>query len=95
MKNEELGPISTWALGLLLLIATMIIIRWIVGFVSWSALDSGWAQAIGSVAAIMASFFLFKRQRDHELQEAKDEALRRRFLAVQTVAVSHTAPWTR
>jgi hypothetical protein len=34
----------------------------------------------------MASFFLFKRQRDHELQEAKDEALLRRFLAVQTVA---------
>jgi hypothetical protein len=91
MKNEELGPISAWALGLLLLVATMIIIRWVVDFVTWSTLDSGWAQTIGSVAAIMASFLLFSRQRKHEQQEGRDNELARRTRAV--AAVQDVAYW--
>jgi hypothetical protein len=76
---EKLG---FWAMGLLLFVATMIIISWLVDFVTWSTLDSGWAQAIGSVAAILASFFLFQRQRKHEQQQGRDDELSRRTQAV-------------
>jgi hypothetical protein len=91
MRNEEFGPLGAWALGLLLFIATMIIIGWTVDFVTWSTLDSGWAQAIGSVAAIMASFFLFSRQRKHEQQEGRDNELARRTRAI--AAVQDIAFW--
>jgi hypothetical protein len=68
--NRKLVEIcGFWAMGLLLLIATLIIIRWMVDFVTWSALDSGWAQAIGSVAAILVAIWIARRDfrvRHHE-----------------------------
>jgi hypothetical protein len=62
MKKEDIGFFGGWALFLLLFVATLIIIRWSVDFVTWSSLDSGWAQAIGSVAAIFAGFTLARWQ---------------------------------
>lgn len=56
---------------------------------NWAGLDSSawasWVQAVGSVAAIMASFFLFSRQREHEQQEGRDNELARRTRAVSAV----------
>lgn len=55
----------------------------------WSQEASGWAQAIGSVIAICSSFYLFKRERDHEKKkEAADDLLRRTrsVQAIQDVA---------
>jgi ribosomal protein S10 len=45
-----------------------------------------WAGAVGTIAAVLASFFLFQRQREHEVHQARDDELRRRLLAMQTVS---------
>jgi hypothetical protein len=45
-----------------------------------------WVGAVGTMAAVLASFFLFQRQREHEQQQARDDELRRRLLAMQTVS---------
>lgn len=62
---------------------------------NWAGLDSSawasWVQAVGSVAAIMASFFLFSRQREHEQQEGRDNELARRTRAV--AAIQDVAYW--
>lgn len=50
------------ALAVTTFICTLIVIRWTIDFVSWASLDSGWAQAIGSIAAIIGSYFLGERQ---------------------------------
>lgn len=44
-----------------------------------------WAGAIGTIAAVLASFFLFRRQREHELARARDADLEKKTNAVQTV----------
>ncbi len=62
MRKEEIGPFGAWALGLLLLIATMIIIRWLIDFVTWTTLDSGWTQAIGSIAALGIAIYVGNMQ---------------------------------
>lgn len=85
MQNKLLTALSYWLLGLILIVATVIVIHWAAGFVKWADLDAGWAQAIGSVAAILASFFLFRRQREHEQQEGRDNDLARRTRAVAAV----------
>lgn len=45
-----------------------------------------WAGSIGSIAAVLASFFLFRRQREHERQQAQDDELLRRLVAMQAVS---------
>lgn len=85
MEKKYWEIVGYWAIALLMLIATVIVIHWAMGFVTWSGLDSGWAQAIGSVAAILASFFLFQRQRKHEQQQARDDELARRTQAITTI----------
>jgi hypothetical protein len=54
----------------------------------WAA----WVQAVGSVAAIMVSFFLFQRQREHEIQQGRDDELARRARAI--AAVQDVAYWS-
>jgi hypothetical protein len=88
MRNEELGKFGAWALGLLLFIATLLVIRWTVDFVTWSPLDSGWAQAIGAVAAIYFSYRAGLKQSHDALQtvrEADRIAAQRKFDAVLAV----------
>jgi hypothetical protein len=96
MENRIWKIIGFWAMALLLFIATMIIIRWVVGFVTWSTLDSGWAQAIGSVAAIVGAFLLARQQyekertadlvrRQNEIADDLDAQLQARALAVRNV----------
>lgn len=62
MENKILKVLGYWALALILFVATFIVIRWAVDFATWSTLDSGWAQAIGSVAAIFFAYYLGERQ---------------------------------
>lgn len=92
MDNNIWKVIGYWAMGLILFVATLVLIRWAVDFATWSALDSGWAQAIGSVIAILASFFLFSRQREHEQQHGRDDELARRTRAI--AAVQDVAYWS-
>ena len=68
MRDEEFGVIGTWSLGILLFIATMIVIHWTIGFVTWSTLDSGWAQAIGSIGALGVAIYVMSRQNAHSLR---------------------------
>jgi hypothetical protein len=62
MENKIWKAIGFWALALILLIATMIIIRWVIDFVTWSALDSGWAQAAGSFIALGVAIHIMRSQ---------------------------------
>lgn len=66
------------------LIVLLMLIRYL-GAPLWTQEASGWAQALGSVVAILASFFLFRRQREHEQQEGRDNDLARRTRAVAAV----------
>ncbi|MDY0975029.1 hypothetical protein SOM61_08645 [Massilia sp. CFBP9012] len=88
METKFWKIIGFWAMGLLLLVATMIIIRWIVVFVTWSSLDSGWAQVIGSIAALAVAIFVMSRQNAHAARLIVDAdllALRRRCAAVSAI----------
>lgn len=67
------------------LIVLLMLIRYL-GNPLWTQEASGWAQAVGSVVAILASFFLFSRQREHESRQGRDDALLHRMLAMQTVS---------
>jgi hypothetical protein len=94
MKKEELGPLGAWALGLLLFIATLLIIRWTIDFVTWSTVDSGWAQAIGAVAAIFFSYRAGLKQSKDALASvhAADKlATQRKFESVVAVVDSTKA----
>jgi hypothetical protein len=62
MQEKLLKVAGYWAMGLILVVATLIVIRWAADFVSWSGLDSGWAQAIGGMAAIGAAYVFGERQ---------------------------------
>lgn len=88
MKNEEFGPFGAWSLGLILFIATMVVLHWVVGFVTWSTLDSGWAQAIGAVLAILVAIYLSERQHKNSLSlfSATEHAtLKRRLVSILAV----------
>ena len=65
MTNKYWKLIGFWAIGLILIVSTVIVIRWAVDFVKWSSLDSGWAQAIGSVAALAVAIYISSRQNSH------------------------------
>lgn len=86
MESKFLKVFGYWAIGLLLTVATLLIVHWTRNSVPWNKLDSGWVQAVGSVVAILVSFFFFRRQREHEHQQARDDGLLRRLLAMQTVS---------
>lgn len=88
MENKVLKFFGYWAMGLILFIATMIVIRWTIDFVTWSALDSGWAQVIGSVAALGVAIFVMVRQNKKASQlliDADQLAMRRRAAAVRAI----------
>jgi hypothetical protein len=87
VKREELGPFAAWSLGLLLLIATMIITRWVIEFATWSALDSGWAQALGGIAAIAASFGFFYSQKRADIIRGEAESV---LTATKAIIAVHT-----
>lgn len=75
MENIRLKVIGFWAMALILLVETMIIIRWVIEFVTWSSLDSGWAQAIGSIAAIGGAVWIFRTDSAIRHRESKVVAL--------------------
>lgn len=85
MDKKHWDILGFWALGLIVLIATMIIIRWVIEFVTWSTIDSGWAQAIGGIAAIGASFGFFYAQKRAELTRAAADSVRAQTNAVVAV----------
>jgi hypothetical protein len=88
MNEKILKFLGYWALGLIMFVATMIIIRWVVDFITWSSLDSGWAQVIGSLAALAVAIFVMSRQNAHAahlIVEADLLALRRRAAAISAI----------
>lgn len=91
MENRIWKVVGFAAIGLIFFVATMIIIRWVVDFVTWSTLDSGWAQAIGSIAAILFAYFLGERQAAAALELARETNrmdARRRYDAILALAES-------
>lgn len=94
MEDKILKTLGYWTLGLILFVSTFIIIRWAVDFATWSTLDSGWAQAIGSVAAIWFAYVFGERQAKVTLasvHEAEKIAAQRRYDSILAVADSAKA----
>jgi hypothetical protein len=85
MKDRLWKIIGFTAIGLILFLSTLIIIRWAVDFATWSTMDSGWAQAVGSIAALAASFGFFYAQKRAELVRAEAESVLTQTKAVIAV----------
>lgn len=83
MENRYLKIIGFWAMALILFVATFIVIGWAISFASWASLDSGWAQAIGSLIGIgIAIWVPYKQRRDSEnAQKDAERAEERRILS--------------
>jgi len=80
--------IGYWAVSLLMFIVTLVVIRWTIDFVTWSTLDSGWAQVIGAILALMVAIYVMSRQNKHATRlivDADTLALRRRSSAVNAI----------
>jgi ABC-type cobalt transport system substrate-binding protein len=65
MSEKMFRAIGLSALCLIVFVCTLIIIRWCITFVTWSGLDSGWAQAIGTIAAIIGTWAATRYQLRH------------------------------
>lgn len=90
MEKEKLGPFAAWALGLLLFIATLIIIRWTVDFINWSTLDSGWAQVLGAVGALAVAIYIMNEQhRREEKRRICDAAVRKAGLIRASIGIGY------
>lgn len=79
MENKFWKVIGYWAMGLVLFVATLIIIRWAVHFATWSSLsasDTGtWAGAIGTVATLAMTIRLATSERKERLHREQNLAL--------------------
>jgi hypothetical protein len=85
MQEKLWKFIGFWAMGLILFMATMIIIRWLVDFVTWTTLDSGWAQATGSIAALGVAIYVMSRQNAHAARLVIDADRRTALRLVSSV----------
>lgn len=68
MSSRAMRLVGYTAMGMIFFVCTLVIIKWAIDFVTWSTLDDGWAQAIGSVIAICAAIYIMNEQ--HRTQEA-------------------------
>jgi len=84
MENKILKFIGFSAMGLILFVATMVIIRWVVDFVTWSTLDSGWAQVIGSVLALAVAIYVMRQQASFAIS-TEERALKRQADTVAAI----------
>lgn len=75
MAKKTWELIGLWAMGLILFIATLIIIRWTVDFATWTTIDSGWLQAIGGVGAIVVALWIATSQSRAQARQERDKAL--------------------
>jgi uncharacterized membrane protein YjfL (UPF0719 family) len=73
MENKILKVLGYWTIGLILIVATVIIIRWATDFLDWARLESGdlgtWVGGIGTVGALIGTIHLARtetRRREHE-----------------------------
>jgi hypothetical protein len=69
MSDKAWERLGFAAMATITFVCTLAVIRWAIDFVAWSGIDSGWAQAIGSVVAIAVAFWIAhrdtrKRERD-------------------------------
>jgi hypothetical protein len=102
MQEKLWKVIGFWSMGLILFVATMVIIRWSIDFATWSALDSGWAQAIGSSAALGVAIFIMSRQNQHSARLVLDSDKRAALRLASSVGalmneasdrINHAADW--
>lgn len=75
--------------ALVFFVCTLVVVRWTIDFVTWSAIDSGWAQAIGSVAALGVAFLIGGQQHRTALaavEHGDKISLQRKYKAYSLVA---------
>lgn len=75
MDNKILKTLGYWATGLILLIATIIVIRWATDFLDWARFGGGdlatWVGAVGAVGAFIGTI----RLATNETRRRNTEAL--------------------
>ncbi|QDG69401.1 hypothetical protein [Janthinobacterium tructae] len=76
MHNNILKWLGLCAMAVIIFICAVIAIRWAINFIAWTELDSGWAQAIGSVAALGVAIFVMHMQATRAETLARDIELR-------------------
>lgn len=90
--NEKIWKyFGYWAMTLFLFVATLLIVHWTRGSIPWDKLDSGWIQAIGSIAAILFAIVIGERQAANALttvREADHLSARRKYDSIIALAES-------
>lgn len=79
-----------WGFALVFFVMTLVVIRWTIDFVTWSTLDSGWAQVLGAIAALGVAIFVMSRQNAHSARltaQTERRALIRRAEMVYQIMV--------
>jgi hypothetical protein len=69
MSESAWQKLGFAALAVIIFVCTLVVIRWAIEFITWSNIDSGWAQAIGAVAAIGVAIWVAHR----DSRERRDE----------------------
>lgn len=85
MSETVLRRIAYVSFAIIFFVCTLVLVRWTIDFVTWISLDSGWAQAIGSMAALGVAIFIMQRQAESSARivlDADRRALIRRANAV-------------
>ncbi|WP_028102458.1 hypothetical protein [Pseudoduganella violaceinigra] len=72
MREKIVNFFGFCLFALVIFILTLLVIRGAVTIVTWATIDSGWAQAIGSVIAIFSAFILGERQAAKARKDALD-----------------------
>ncbi len=65
MSDKALRAIAFAIFSPMFFVCTLLIIRWGIEFVTWTTIDAGWAQAIGSVGALGVAIYVMSRQNKH------------------------------
>jgi hypothetical protein len=106
MEKKMWAVFGYWAIALFLTVATLLIGHWTRGTIPWDNLDSGWVQAIGSIAALGVTIYVLKKQTTFAV-ETENRVLKRQADTVAAIVAklhdeiqhyakqlsdSHTAP---
>lgn len=88
MSKSAWEKLGYSALAVMTFVSTLIVIRWTIDFVSWSGIDSGGVQAVGSIAALGVAIFVMSSQSKDAIKLVADtdlRALKRKASAIEAL----------
>lgn len=84
MEKKIWDVFGYWAMALFLTVSTLLIAHWTRSTVPWEKLDSGWVQAIGSIAALVVAIYILRKQTTFAV-ETENRALKRQADTVAAI----------